>query len=40
MENLSGELKSVKLDLNSFFVTVIADDGTGLEGIGYTCSKD
>ena len=40
MENLSGELKSVKLDLNSCCVTVIAEKGTGLKGIAYTGAKD
>jgi DUF4097 and DUF4098 domain-containing protein YvlB len=40
MEILSGELKSVKLDLNSCCVSVIAEEGTGLRGIVYTGAKD
>lgn len=39
MENISGEIKSVKLDLRACAVSVIAEEGTGLKGIEYTGDK-
>lgn len=40
MENFSGEIKSVKLDLKACSVSVVAEEGSGLKGISYTGAKD
>lgn len=40
MENFSGEIKSVKLDLKACSVSVVAEEGSGLKGISYTGPKD
>lgn len=40
MENFSGEIKSVRLDLKACAVSVIAEEGSGLKGICYTGAKE
>ena len=36
MENFSGDIKSVKLDLKACSLSIIAEEGSGLKGIAYT----
>ena len=40
MENFSGEIKSVKLDLKACSVSIVAAEGSGLRGVEYTGAKD
>ena len=40
MDNFSGEIKSVKLDLKACSVSVVAEESSGLKGISYTGPKD
>ena len=40
MENFSGEIRSVRLDLKACSVSVIAEEGSGLKGITYTGAKE
>ena len=40
MENFSGEIKSVKMDLKACSVSIVAGEGSGLKGVEYTGAKD
>ncbi|MCR4703102.1 MAG: DUF4097 domain-containing protein [Saccharofermentans sp.] len=40
MENFSGDIKSVKLDLKACSVSFVAEEGSGLKSIEYTGAKE
>ena len=40
MENFTGAIDSVKLDLKACSVSIVAVDGSGLKGVEYTGAKD